>query len=272
MTVDTYLATVVREGLWSSEAALHRYLEWLFEGVPLAGRRVLDIGGGTGLLSCYAAARGAKEAVCLEPEADGVSAGINQRFVRLKRALGVDGVQWKSATFQDFDGAPGAFDVVLLHNSVNHLDERATVRLRNHRPSRDIYSNLFSKLATLLVPGGYVLVADCARTNLFPLLGIPHPISRTIEWHKHQDPEIWAALLERAGFREPIVGWSSYNRLGRFGWALLANRVGAFVSTGHFRLLMRRLEKDVPIDEPAPSSGLIPAVKARLGLRSSVGF
>lgn len=247
LTMDGYVAAVVQEGLWSSESALRRYLHWLFNGVPLAGRRILDIGGGTGLLSFYAAAHGANEVVCLEPEADGVSVGTNQHFTRLKRTLGVDRVRFVADTFQDFDADPGSFDVALLHNSINHLNERATIHLQTDVPSRQAYSNLFGSLATLLAPGGHVLIADCARTNLFPLLRIPHPISRTIEWHKHQDPEVWAGLLEAAGFCDGAISWSSYNRLGRFGWALLANRVGAFVSTGHFRLLMR-----LPDGDPQP--------------------
>jgi SAM-dependent methyltransferase len=239
LTVETYLEAAVQEGLWSSETALDRYLRWLFRDVPLSGQRVLDIGGGTGLLSFYAAARGAKQVVCLEPDADGASVGIRRRFARLGRALGLERVRLTSATFQAYESPRDSFDVVLLHNSINHLDEEATARLGNHPPSRAVYAVLFRKLATLLAPGGPLLVADCARTNLFPLLGLPHPISRTIEWHKHQDPALWAALLAEAGFREPIIGWSSYNRLGRFGWALLANRVGAFLGPGHFRLLMR---------------------------------
>ena len=56
---QSYLSAIVNEGLWSSEPALVRYLSWLFEGIPLAGARVLDVGSGTGVFSLYAAAQGA---------------------------------------------------------------------------------------------------------------------------------------------------------------------------------------------------------------------
>jgi SAM-dependent methyltransferase len=238
--VDRYLAIAVQEGLWSSQAALRTYLTWLFEGVPLAERRVLDIGGGTGIFSLYAAVMGAANVICLEPEEDGGSVGMNERLTRLQHTAGIDRVRLVRETFQNFTAQAGSFDVVLLHNSVNHLDEHATMRLRDSTRARDVYRDLFRKAGSLLAADGRVLIADCARTNLFPLLHLPHPISRSIEWHKHQNPGLWAGVLREAGFTDPVVGWSSYNHLGPLGWALFANKLGAFFLTGHFRLLMRK--------------------------------
>jgi 2-polyprenyl-3-methyl-5-hydroxy-6-metoxy-1,4-benzoquinol methylase len=238
--VDHLISTVVEERLWPSRTALRRYLQWLFDGVPIEGRRVLDVGGGTGVFSHYLAAMGAASSTCLEPEADGGDDTMNERFTHLQDSTGIDNVTLVPWTFQAFEAPPGSFDLVLLHNSINHLDEEATIRLPDDARSRDTYGMLFGKIASLLSPGGHVLITDCARTNLFPLLGMRHPISRSIEWHKHQDPGVWTALLREAGFVEPSVSWSSYNSLGALGWTLLANRVGAFFVTGHFRLLMRK--------------------------------
>ena len=54
-----YYRLMVAEGLWTKEPRLRLYTEFLFRGVPLAGRSVLDIGGGTGVFSFFAAANGA---------------------------------------------------------------------------------------------------------------------------------------------------------------------------------------------------------------------
>jgi SAM-dependent methyltransferase len=234
-----YESAIVQRGLWSSAPALRRYVGWLFGNVALRGARVLDIGGGTGVFSLYAAAMGAREVVCLEPQAEGGTEDMNEAFASLQDATRLGNVRLVRSTFQRYDG-PGGFDLVLLHNSINHLDEAATMRLHRDPAARSTYRHLFQRMRELLVPGGRLLIADCARSNLFPVLGLPHPISRDIEWHKHQDPALWIALLRDAGFANPRVGWSSYNRLGAVGWALLANRVGAFLVTGHFRLLMQR--------------------------------
>src|SRR5690242_7361283 len=82
-SLDAYFAEAERAGLWSSEGALRRYTAFLFRDVPLRGARVLDVGGGTGLFTMYAAAMGASEVVCLEPEAEGGSSGMNDWFRRL---------------------------------------------------------------------------------------------------------------------------------------------------------------------------------------------
>jgi SAM-dependent methyltransferase len=245
--LDGYLRAIQAEGLWRSRAALRRYCAWLFRDVPLAGSRVLDVGGGAGVFSFYAAAAGAREVVCLEPEGEGGSVGMNAQFDRLRQATDLHNVRLVHVTFQKFVPPAGRFDIVLVHNSINHLDEGAVVSL--HRPAssdgaeaREVYRLIFTQLADALDPGGHLVLADCARTNLFPLLGLRHPLLPQIEWHKHQDPAVWSELLRGAGFDRRSLRWSSFNNLGRPGWLLLANRVGAFVFSGHFRLHARKVD------------------------------
>jgi SAM-dependent methyltransferase len=238
-----YYAAAVGLGLWRDAPGLKRYLNWLFAGVPLEGRTVLDVGGGSGLFSAYAASAGAREVVCLEPEAAGGAAGMNSTFAKLADAAGVTNrVRLERTTFQDYAAnnvIHKPFDVVLIHNAINHLDEGATIRLKEDPAARETFAGLFRKLRSLAAPGGDLLVTDCCRTHLWPLLGMKNPLMPQIEWHKHQDPGLWASLLSDAGFTDPRVRWSSFNRFGAAGWALLANRAAAFIFTGHFRLRMR---------------------------------
>jgi predicted RNA methylase len=99
----SYFSTLTRdERLWSSEAALQRYMRWLFQDVPLHGARVLDIGGGAGVFSFYAAAAGAREVLCLEPERQGGSTGMNEQFRRLQRVTGFHNVRLEGAMLQTF--------------------------------------------------------------------------------------------------------------------------------------------------------------------------
>jgi SAM-dependent methyltransferase len=242
---ESYFATLTRdEHLWSSEAALRRYTWWLFQDVPLQGARVLDIGGGVGVFSFYAAAAGAREVLCLEPEGQGGSIGMNEQFHRLQRLTGFHNVRLEHAMLQTFEPTPASFDVVLLHNSVNHLDEAMVPLLRRDaaagEDARDVYRWLFRRLADALVPAGHLVLTDCARDNLFPRLGLRHPLLPQIEWDKHQNPAVWWTLLRQTGFERRSERWSSFNRLGALGWMLLANRAGAFFFTGHFRLHAQR--------------------------------
>jgi SAM-dependent methyltransferase len=215
------------------------YLERLFHGVALAGRRVLDVGGGSGLISFYAGARGAS-VVCLEPGDAGSDPRMEAVYRRLEASLGdaVD-VRLDRRTFQQLDAEADAFDVVVLHNAVNHLDERACQALPDDPQARRTYTELFARLSALSAPGADLLVSDCSRLNLFGVLHVPNPFVPDIEWHLHQQPRVWAELLVSAGFADPRIRWNPMTRAGRAGELLLANWLGAFATQSHFTLRAR---------------------------------
>jgi hypothetical protein len=79
-----------------------------------------------------------------------------------------------------------------------------------------------------------VVVADCSRFNLFPSLGLVNPFVPTIEWNKHQKPELWCDLLRNAGFVNHEIHWTSFNRLRTPGKWLLGNKYAAFLLLSHF--------------------------------------
>jgi hypothetical protein len=81
--LEEFLTLAVRERLYGNRGNLHFFMRSIFRGSLLEGARVLDVGGGTGLCSYYAAAVGATKAVCLEPEADGGTRTAHEGFKRL---------------------------------------------------------------------------------------------------------------------------------------------------------------------------------------------
>lgn len=233
---------LVREDrLWTSPENLDFYHRYLFEGVPLLGRSFLEVGAGAGLTSLWAACQGATRVVALEPEAAGSTAGVRDRFRRAAEKLALSQVEMLPETFQSYELPAEPFDVVLLHNSVNHLDEAACIRLREDLAARRTYEGLFEKLARATARGGRLVLSDCSCDNFFARLGVKNPFAPTIEWNKHQSPETWADLLREAGFAHPVVSWTSYNRLGRPGRLLLGNRLASYFLQSHFRMRMERV-------------------------------
>lgn len=236
--MDLYLTTVIREGLYSSKGKLQFEMDTVFRGIDLQNKSFLDIGGGSGLYSFYAAYQGAKKVVCLEPEAEGSSSAVTDKFNKLSKRLERDNVALERVTLQAFEPEGETFDVILLHNSINHLDERACINLLRESKSKAVYQEIFSKIYALSNKGATLIICDCSRYNFFALLRIRNPFVPKIEWHKHQAPEVWASLLGEARFVNPKIRWLSFNTLRNWGRVLTGNKLVAYFLTSHFCLTM----------------------------------
>jgi SAM-dependent methyltransferase len=237
-----YLDAMVAEGLRKNRRRLLWEMRTLFQDIRLEGQRVLDVGGGYGEASFYAAASGARNVICLEPDAAGSRSGVRDRYAALQNRLQDAAVTLLPVTLQDFELRDDRFDVIVLNDSVNHLDESSCVTLLEDERSRERYRTIFAKIHALATSNAVLIVTDCSRDNFYARLGLRNPFAPTIEWHKHQRPEVWASLLEAAGFRNPTLRWSSFNSLRWAGRALLANRVAGYFLHSHFALVLRRVE------------------------------
>jgi SAM-dependent methyltransferase len=236
--LERFYAAVEAEWPERNVGNLRFYVDHLFDGVPLHGARMLDVGAGSGVYSFYAAAAGARRVVALEPEAEGSRTRVRERLRALGDRLGHDCVELRGESFQEFDARDERFDVILMHSSINHLDERATTALHVDPEARAVYRDLLAKLARMSEDGARLIVVDCTRRNLFARGPIANPFQPTIEWHKHQAPELWMELLEEVGFGEPRLRWSSLNTLRGPGRLVMGNRFANWFTLGAFCLTM----------------------------------
>lgn len=206
------------------------YFKRFFAGYDFKGKRVLDIGGGIGRLSFYAAASGASDVICLEPETAGSTSGVITEFERIRQRGKFENCRISPKTFQEFAAEnPPPFDVIVSNASINHLAEEAVVDLLTNPVSMATYQTLIRQFAELLVPGGRVIIADCCRNNLFGDLGLRNPFCTSIEWFKHQNPSTWRRLFEREGFTLLRKEFQTFNAFGDVGKVLLGNPFFAYV-------------------------------------------
>ena len=233
-----YLNVAAKEGMCRSKANLTFYLDFLFQDVSFAGKSMLDIGGGTGLYSFYAAIRKAKHVVCLEPELKGSTKGILEKFKKLSDSLSINNVSLQPVRFQEFDAGNQTFDIILLHASINHLDEEACIKLQYDDDARKRYGSIFKKLSEIAAPGAKLIITDCSRHNFFALLGVRNPFVPMIEWHKHQSPEFWSNMLSDYGFVKPKIRWMSFSSIRKIGRLLFGNRSASYFLTSAFLLVM----------------------------------
>jgi SAM-dependent methyltransferase len=237
--VNGFFDLMIRRKMFSRKKNLQFKLTYLFENVNLAGKNVLDVGGGSGLLSFYAAVKGAQKVVCLEPEFDGSTSGMTKRFNDLRKDFPASlPVELSKHTLQEYLQEAGAemYDVVIMHNSINHLDEEACIHLLKSDARYKIYLTIFQNVLRIMKKGGVLIVTDCSCNNFFNDIGVKNILAPSIEWHKHQKPGTWIKLLKAVGFSNPTVRWLTPYRLGKPGMFIFGNYFMAYMTASNFKV------------------------------------
>jgi SAM-dependent methyltransferase len=238
--MNRFLDSAIRLGVYSNKKNLKRHLDYLFDGIDLQKKYLLDVGGGAGLLTVYAAIRGA-DSVCVEPEGDGSTGGVAGKFLQLKKAVDPElHADLVVGSIQNYLSVPRSFDVVIIANAINHLNEEACIHLLDDPSAQAEYESIFRAFFRSLNPGGWLVATDCSKSNFFNDIGAKSPFMPDIEWQKHQSPSTWDRLLQRVGFAPARVQWSSPNTLGSPGRFVLGNRIAAYFLLSHFRLAARK--------------------------------
>jgi len=239
--LNKYLKTIIKARHYSSENNLKFYLIFLFKDIEFYNKNVLDIGGGSGIFSFYAASRGARKVICLEPIAEGSKDNMEEKFRQVRVALGLSGkVKFVKSTLQFYNAGRQKFDVIISHNSINHLDEKTCINLSRSSYARKKYQKIFLKLHSLVNDNAQLVFIANSKYNIFAFLHIKNPFVPAIEWDKHQSPYFWASLLEKVGFKMVNIRWSTFNRLYFLGRLLLGNRFASYFLSSHFCLTMKK--------------------------------
>jgi SAM-dependent methyltransferase len=225
---------------------LEYYFNHYFDSFDLENRSVLDIGAGCGYLAALCLAHGSCRVVALEPESDGSTGGVNKQFTHLAESVAMsDGIEYLPISFEKFitTGKKETFDYILMCNVINHIDEDAVTKL--HLPDADSerkrYINTFKEIHNLLADTGVLLVSDAGRYNFWNSIGLRFPACPTIEWSKHQDPDVWKALLSEADFASLVVKWLPLYRL-RYFKAIVGQKLVAQCLNSHFLIRARKQE------------------------------
>jgi hypothetical protein len=210
----------------------YNYLTWLFQDINFKGKRVLDIGGGRGLYSYYAKYMGASEVINLDPFSDGSSGSF------------IDNIQLtvshEPVYFQEFDSSI-KFDVIIIHDSINHLNEAVYTELARSQLAKDLYSALIKKMYGHLDVGGIISVSDCSSTNFFNFLGLKNPFAPTIEWHLHQPPSILIELFNKEDFNFVKLRWTPFKRFGFIGRLISSmGFIPAFFMQSHYNITFKK--------------------------------
>lgn len=229
-------------GLWNHGFDFPRLCDQLFRDIDLKGMNVMEIGCGKGVICLWAALQGASEVVGLEPLAEGAfdSSECHRDFESMARQLQLPQAKILPLTVQQYTEVENHFDLVLSLASINHLDEKACVKLQESPDAVRTYQEIFRGIARTMKVGGKLIIMDAARHNVFGDLGIRNPMTPHIEWFKHQQPEYWVELLEQSGFGNPEIHWAS-GKLLRYAGLRTLPKILAYVGQSVFRLELTRV-------------------------------
>lgn len=237
--VAAFYAVMARHLGEDAVCRLRHHMELQYRDIRFDGTRVIDIGGGNGIHSFYAAALGAKEVVVIEPEDAGSTAAVVSQFNKWKDELGDPNVDILTTTFQEYDPEGRSFDIILIQDAINHLDEGACSKLSFDQESQEKFMHIFLKLASIAHVGTILHFSDCSSRNFYPAVGLSNPFDPGIEWEKHQPPSVWIGLLEKVGFKFISKRWSSPTKLGELGKIIFGNSMMNYFFTSHFIVTMK---------------------------------
>ena len=225
--LEDYFAIAEAAGVQRSLPNFKFYLSYLYREVSFAGKSVLDIGGGSGYMGFYAACRGAKEVICLEPEESGANSRLNEVFSQFQSRLQVANVKKIPQTIQD-SNLQKSFDFILMHNSINHVIAGCP-SLRRDPSLQEEARRVFAKIFGLCKKGASLLIVDNSRYHAFELLRMKHPLAPHVGWKHHETPAFWMGLLEQVGFERENLCWGSLNTMGPPGRLLMNNSLAAYI-------------------------------------------
>jgi 2-polyprenyl-6-hydroxyphenyl methylase / 3-demethylubiquinone-9 3-methyltransferase len=180
-------------------------LEWIQGQVPLAGKRVLDVGCGGGILADAMARAGAQVL--------GIDLATKALKVAQLHALeaGTPGVEYREVSAEALaTEQPGAFDVVTCMEMVEHVPDPASV---------------VRACGKLVKPGGWVFFSTINRNPksfLFAIVGAEYVLNLlpkgTHEYMKFVRPSELAGYCRGAGLQLAQTRGMQYNPLTQRYW------------------------------------------------------
>ena len=193
-------------------------LAWIDDIVPMAGKRVLDIGCGGGILADAMARKGAE---VLGIDLAGKALKVAQLHALEAQTQGVSYREVSAETLAAEQ--PGSFDVVTCMEMLEHVPDPSSV---------------VRACATLVKPGGHVFFSTInrnAKAFVFAIVGAEYILNLlprgTHEFAKFIKPSELAAYARAAGLDLEHTRGMEYNPLTRHYWLSANTSVNYMLAT-----------------------------------------
>ena len=210
------------------------FSEYIFKNVDLKGKTIADIGGGNGVASFYALTADTQcECWIVDPIIEGSNETMLAQYDSMAKTIGMSRIHFHKDLIETLE-APLKFDIILMHNSINHIGEDIIEEAKIDERRYAEFVDRLKPIIDRLDPGGTIIVSDCGTKNFWDRVGLKSPLAPTIEWSLHGEPEFWQKMLESLDCIHVKTNWTTRREFGKLGKLFLANRFMSYFTTRHF--------------------------------------
>lgn len=191
-----------------------------FAGIDVLGKRILEIGCGSGFVSLYLASVlgvGHLDAMD-EAEGEGNPSTILETLETNVRVLGLTNITVLKKDIMQFT-ASEPYDIVVSNNAMHHVCEHGLLKWDVR--ARKKYIEIFGHVKTLLRPEGLLLLREYSRYSIWRFLPGRY---EEVEWSMHPSKGEWLSVLRQAAFRIISCRYSCPYTL-RHGAAVVRNPI-----------------------------------------------
>lgn len=191
-----------------------------FRGLEVRGKRMLEIGCGSGALSLYLASVldvGHLDAID-EAEGEGNPVSILETLETTVHTLGLKNITVMKKDIMQFHPSE-PYDIVVSNNAMHHVCEHGLLKWDIR--ARKKYVEIFKHLKGLLKPEGVLLLREYSRYTIWQFLPGRYD---EVEWSLHPSKGEWLRVLRQAGYRNISHRYACPYAL-RLGAALVRNPI-----------------------------------------------
>ena len=231
--VNTFDENLKRCGIPRSFAYEYYFKNYIFEGIDIKNKSLMDFGGGNGIASFFAV-HSDRSCNCtiVDPFSEGSNAQMINQYRQLSKIYG--NIVKLHNDYVDTLPVDDKFDLILMHNSINHVGEDIIELVESNKEHWDQYLTRLEPVILRAKKGAHIVIADCSNKNFWNDLGIRNPLAPNIDWNLHHRPQVWRRMLKELGCSHSETRWTARREFLAPGKFMLANRFFNYFLGSHF--------------------------------------